>query len=289
MGKYLNRAKQYFGTDTRGLLEGGRYALLHTRTLELDDLRPYVPGDDVRDIDWKASARAGSVLIKRFVSERHHKMLLVADAGRNMTALTPTGEVKREVATNVLGAIGLIAVGRSDEVGMVYGDARGSANIRNRRGETHIESILEHYYNHSLGEVGASDIVAQLEFVAHAHRRRLLVIVVSDEPDVSPRLDAALKALAGQHEIIWLMVTDMPAVGADEGEHDGFDVATGRFVLNGATLGPRVVAAYRAAEQARIATLDSFLSSHEVCFARIAASAEIRDRIVDMNEVFGNA
>lgn len=289
MGKYLNRAKQYFGTDARGLLEGGRYALLHTRTLELDDLRPYVPGDDVRDIDWKASARAGSVLIKRFVSERHHKILLVVDAGRNMTALTPTGEVKREVATNVLGAIGLIAVGRSDEVGMVYGDSRGSANIRNRRGETHMESILEHYYSHSLGEVGASDIVAQLEFVAHAHRRRLLVIVVSDEPDVSPRLDAALKALAGQHEIIWLMVTDMPAVGADEGEHDGFDVATGRFVLNGATLGPRVVVAYRAAEQVRIAQLDSFLSSHEVCFARISASAEIRDRIVDMNEVFGNA
>jgi uncharacterized protein (DUF58 family) len=289
MGKYLNRAKQYFGTDARGLLEGGRYALLHTRTLELDDLRPYVPGDDVRDIDWKASARAGSVLIKRFVSERHHKILLVADAGRNMTALTPTGEVKREVATNVLGAIGLIAVGRSDEVGMVYGDSRGSANIRNRRGETHIESILEHYYSHSLGEVGASDITAQLEFVAHAHRRRLLVIVVSDEPDVSPRLDAALKALVGQHEIIWLMVTDMPAVGADEGEHDGFDVATGRFVLNGATLGPRVVAAYRAAEQARIAQLDGFLSSHEVCFARVSTSAEIRDRIVDMNEVFGNA
>jgi uncharacterized protein (DUF58 family) len=289
MGKYLNRAKQYFGTDARGLLEGGRYALLHTRTLELDDLRPYVPGDDVRDIDWKASARAGSVLIKRFVSERHHKILLVADTGRNMTALTPSGEVKREVATNVLGAIGLIAAGRSDEVGMVYGDSRGSANIRNRRGETHIESILEHYYSHTLGEVGASDITAQLEFVAHAHRRRLLVIVVSDEPDVGPRLDAALKALVGQHEIIWLMVTDMPAVGADEGEHDGFDVATGRFVLNGATLGPRVVAAYRAAEQARIAQLDSFLASHEVCFARISTSAEIRDRIVDMNEVFGNA
>lgn len=289
MGKYLNRAKQFFGTDARGLLEGGRYALLHTRTLELDDLRPYVAGDDVRDIDWKASARAGAVLIKRFVSERHHKILLVADAGRNMTALTPAGEVKREVATNTLGAVGLIAVGRSDEVGMVYGDSRGSANIRNRRGETHIESMLEHYHTQTLGDVGTSDIVAQLEFVAHAHRRRLLLIVVSDEPEVSSRLDEALKALAGQHEVIWLMIADMPAVGADDGEHDGFDVATGRFVLNGATLGPRVLAAYRAAEQKRVAQLNSFLDSHEVCYARIRASAEIRDRIVDMNEVFTNA
>ena len=90
MGKHLNRARSHFGTDTRGLLEGGRYALLHSRSLELDDLRPYVRGDDVRDIDWKASARSGSVLIKRFVDEKHHKILLVADAGRNMTAAHAT-------------------------------------------------------------------------------------------------------------------------------------------------------------------------------------------------------
>ncbi|HJT94165.1 MAG TPA: DUF58 domain-containing protein [Mycobacterium sp.] len=289
MGKFLNRTRLHFGTDTRGMLEGGRYALLHTRTLELDDLRPYVAGDDVRDIDWKASARAGSVLIKRFVTERHHKILLVADAGRNMSALTPVGEVKREVATNLMGAVGLIAMRRSDEIGMVYGDSRGSATVRNRRGETHIESMLEHYYGHSLGDVGATDIVSQLEFVAHAHRRRLLLIVVSDEPEVTARLDDMLKQLVGQHELIWLMITDMPAVGADEGEHDGFDVATGRFVLNGATLGPRVVAAYRAAQHKRVAQLDAFLTSHGVAFARISSSNEIRTAIVEMSEAYSDA
>ena len=94
MGKHLDRAKAHFGTDTRGLLEGGRYALLHNRSLEFDDLRPYVRGDDVRDIDWKASARSGSVLIKRFVDEKHHKILLVADAGRNMTARRRAGRRK---------------------------------------------------------------------------------------------------------------------------------------------------------------------------------------------------
>ncbi|EHI10720.1 DUF58 domain-containing protein [Mycolicibacterium thermoresistibile] len=289
MGRYLNRARLHFGTDTRGMLEGGRYALVYTRSLELDDLRPYVPGDDVRDIDWKASARAGAVLIKRFVSERHHKILLVADAGRNMSALTPTGEVKREVAVDVMGAVGLISMGRSDEIGMVYGDSRGSVNTRNRRGETHIESILEDFYIHSLGDVGTSDITTQLEYVARAHRRRLLLVVVSDEPEVTPRLDEVLTQLIGQHEMVWLMITDMPAVGADEGEHDGYDVATGRFVLNGTVLGPRVVAAYRAAEQQRAAQLDAFLTSHEVCFTRIAGSAEIRDRLVEVSEVYSSA
>ena len=111
VGKHLNRARSHFGTDTRGLLEGGRYALLHSRSLEFDDLRPYVRGDDVRDIDWKASARSGSVLIKRFVDEKHHKILLVADAGRNMTAQAPSGEAKIDVAANILGAVGLITLG----------------------------------------------------------------------------------------------------------------------------------------------------------------------------------
>ena len=56
---------------------------------------PYVPGDDVRDIDWKASARSGSVLIKRFVSEKHHKILLVADAGRNMSRPRAGGRAEK--------------------------------------------------------------------------------------------------------------------------------------------------------------------------------------------------
>nr|VTP01804.1 hypothetical protein BIN_B_04204 [Mycobacterium riyadhense] len=68
-------------------------------------------GDDIRDIDWKASARSGAVLIKRYVSEKHHKILLVADAGRNMGALAPSGEVKRDVALHVMGAARVDRIG----------------------------------------------------------------------------------------------------------------------------------------------------------------------------------
>jgi len=288
MGRHLNRAKSHFGTDTRGLLEGGRYALLHTRSLELDELRPYVPGDDVRDIDWKASARSSDVLIKQFVSEKHHKILLVADSGRNVTALAPSGEVKRDIATNVMGAIGLIAIRRSDEIGMVYGDTRGSVPIRSRRGETHIESLLERYYSHS-GD-GASDIAAQLDYVARAHRTRLLLVVVSDEPDVSPALEQAVQQLSGRHEVMWLLISDQPAIGAADGfDADGFDVATGRFVMNEAALGPRVLAAYRAAEQKRAANLDQFLTANRVRFARIAASTDIRATLVELSEAYRRA
>ena len=182
MGKHLNRAKAHFGTDTRGLLEGGRYALLHMRSMEFNDLRPYVPGDDVRDIDWKATARSGSVLIKRFISEKHHKILLVADAGRNMSALAPSGEYKRDVAGHIMGAVGLIGLRRSDQIGMVYGDRRGSVNVPQRSGESHIEGLLHRWYQHTMTDPGASDLTAQLDYVATHYRHTMLIIVVSDEP-----------------------------------------------------------------------------------------------------------
>lgn len=287
MGKHLNRAKAHFGTDTRGLLEGGRYALLHTRSMEFDDLRPYVPGDDVRDIDWKASARSGGVLIKRFVSEKHHKILLVADAGRNTTALAPSGEYKRDVAAHIMGAVGLIGLRRSDQIGMVYGDRRGSVNIPQQRGESHIEGLLHRWYQHTTANPGPSDVTTQLDYVATHYRHTMLMIVVSDEPDPDDRLSAALARLSGRHDIMWAMVPDMPAVGPDN--TDGYDVATGRFVLNGADLGPRVVAAYRRAERARRDRLDAFHTGHTIPHATITGSNEIRRELVRLTEVAARA
>lgn len=289
MGKHLNRAKAHFGSDTRGLLDGGRYALLHTRSLEFDDLRPYVPGDDVRDIDWKASARSGSVLIKRFVSEKHHKILLVADAGRNMSALAPSGECKRDVAAHAMGAVGLVTLRRSDEVGMVLGDARGCANIPARRGETHVESLLHRWYQHSLADPAGSDIRAQLEYVATHYGHSRLVVVVSDEPDPDARLDDVLGRLTARHDIMWLMVSDLSPLGSGPEVGDGYDVATGKVVLNGATLSRRVVAAYRRAERARVRAVDALLTRHAVPYATLSGSDEIRSSLVALSEVLSRA
>lgn len=136
MGRHLNRSRQFFGNVSRSMLQGGKHALLHTRTLEFDDLRPYVPGDDIRDINWKASARSSDTLVTKFVTEKHHKILVVCDTGRNMSALAPSGEFKRDVAGVVAGVIGMISMSRSDELGMVYGDARGSVTVRSRKGRT---------------------------------------------------------------------------------------------------------------------------------------------------------
>jgi uncharacterized protein (DUF58 family) len=289
MGTHLDRAKAHFGHDTHGMLEGGRYALLHTRSLEFDDLRPYVPGDDVRDIDWKATARSGQVLIKRFVTEKHHKILVVADAGRNTTALAASGEPKRDVAAHVIGAMGLIALRRSDEIGMVFGDDRGCVDIRLRRGETHVEYMLHRFHHHGTTRPAASNIAAQLDWVIAHYRHPLLIFVVSDEPDVDTRLDGVLTRLAGRHDVMWAMVSDMPAVGSAEDERHGYDVGDGGFVLSGATIGTRVVDAYRRAEAQRRERLSEFMTTHGVPHGFIRGSADLRSQLIAMTGVYARA
>lgn len=286
MGSHLDRAKQFFGRDTTGLLDGGRYALVHTRSLEFDDLRPYVPGDDVRDIDWKATARSGHVLIKRFVSEKHHKILVIADAGRNTTAQAPSGERKRDIASHVIGAIGLITLRRSDEIGMVFGDVRGCVDIRLRRGETHIESMLHRFHHHTATAPAPSSVVTQLNWVAKHYRRPLLIFVVSDEPEISDGLSEVLTQLTARHDVLWAMVPDMAAVGSVDDEDDGYDVAAGRVVLGGAALGPQVVEAYRRAEFERREHLSTFLTTHGVAHARFTGSTRIRTGLTAMTGAF---
>lgn len=289
MGRHLDRARAHFGRDAGGLLDGGRYALVHTRSLELDDLRPYVPGDDVRDIDWKATARSGHTLIKRFVSEKHHKVLVVADTGRNITAVAPSGECKRDVALNVIGAVGLLTVPRSDQIGMVLGDARGCVDIRLRRGETHIEYLLHRFHHHSTTAPAASDIGVQLNWVARHYRHRLLIVVVADEPDPSPELAEVLTRLTARHDVLWAMISDQPAVSSAEDERAGFDVADGRFVLSGAELGAGVVQAYREAEEARRQQVSEFLTAHAVAHTDFAGSAGIRSGVTVMTAVYARA
>jgi uncharacterized protein (DUF58 family) len=94
----------------RGLLDGEYVSLFHGKSLDFDDLRAYVPGDDVKDIDWKATARVGSPLTKRYIATRKHAVLLIVDTGRDFAALSEAGTPKRDLAVLAAGVIGYLAV-----------------------------------------------------------------------------------------------------------------------------------------------------------------------------------
>jgi len=125
--------------------------------------------------------------------------------------------------------------------------------------------------------------------VARHYRHPLLIFVVSDEPDVDERLGAVLTRLTGRHDVMWAMVSDMPAVASAEDEQDGFDVTSGRFVLSAAAVGPKVIAAYQYAEEQRRERLSEFMTLRGVPHATIAGSTDIRTGLIAMTGVFARA
>jgi hypothetical protein len=178
--------------------------------------------------------------------------------------------------------MGLITLGRADQIGMVYGDTRGCVNIRQGRGETHIESMLHRFYGHTLATPGPSDIFCQLEYVATHYRHSMLIVVISDEPEIDDRLEDVVRRLAGRHNVMWAMVSDAPAIGMP-------DVATGRFVIGGANLSPRIVAAYRRAEENRKRELQEFMTTRAIPHTTVGGSRQIRSRLVAMSQVFASS
>ena len=284
MGEILNRLRSQLNFDPRAMamrlrsnriLEGGHTSLQFGRSDDFVDLREYAIGDDVRDIDWKASARSAHLVVRRYVAEKTQEFLLVADAGADMLAPAPSGERKRDLAVLALGAVGLVACAQSDKISFVYGDARGASIEPGKTGEDHLEQILT-LINSAPIEVGnPSNIVRQLEFIVGHLDKRYAVYIVCDQPDVTPELVAAAMAVRGRSAIHWLIVDDLDILGQPHLADEVLDVGSGRALLTPTVLGSKVLESFRRAETARLAQWQAFLALLGSPCARISSSADI--------------
>src|SRR5260221_13993681 len=91
------------------LFVGASESIFKGRGVEFEEVRHYVPGDEVRDIDWNVSARFGEPYVKRFVEERELSVTLVVDVSRSMRFGT-TGTEKRELAAELCAILGFAAM-----------------------------------------------------------------------------------------------------------------------------------------------------------------------------------
>ena len=230
MASLLQRVKSKLSIHAhrkaRGMLEGQYRSVSSGRSLDFDDLRAYVPGDEVRDIDWKATARHGSPLVRRYLAARRQTLLLVTDTGRNMAAESRDGEPKKDLAVLALGVVGYLAHRHGDAVGLVCGDSGGSRALPGKTGEAHLERLLRAAHDTTSLDSAPSRLETQLDFVVRTFSQRMLLLVVADELLPDAETERLLRRLRAQHEILWLTVRDAGLLGAGSGScTDSYDVA----------------------------------------------------------------
>lgn len=261
MTTHLTRVRTQLGLHAhrkvRGLLEGD-YAALHVgRGTDFHDLREYVRGDEVRTVDWKASARSRQLLVRRYVTERKHTVLLCVSTGRSMAALNDADVTKRDLAVFVSGVIGWLAVQHGDLVALAHGDAARTTSLPAEGGALHLERLLGAVHDAVRPDGAPSDLAALLRHVARTVRRRTILVVVCDEVAVDDDVADLLRRLSVQHEVLLVGVGDLdPTLDeADLARRTLVDVDTAAPVpdwLRGDARLQREYAALVAADDARM-------------------------------------
>uniref|UniRef100_A0A832I1E1 DUF58 domain-containing protein n=1 Tax=Eiseniibacteriota bacterium TaxID=2212470 RepID=A0A832I1E1_UNCEI len=238
------------------LFAGQSESVFKGRGVEFEEVRPYVPGDEVRDIDWNVTARLGAPYVKRFVEERELTVMLVADVSSSMRFGT-AGAEKRELAAELCAVLGFAAIRNNDRVGLVLAGERVEHAVPPARGRTHLLRLLRDVLGVPLDTRGTR-LGEAARFLVRTLRRRSLVFWLSDFED---RLDPRdWRALARRHDVTAFRITDprdadLPAVGWVELE----DLESGRRALV-PTSDRRVRERYRRAWEERRAAAERALA-----------------------------
>ncbi|MEU7475973.1 DUF58 domain-containing protein [Lentzea sp. NPDC042327] len=193
-------------------LDGRRASLIRGAGTEFDSLRTYVIGDDVRSIDWRASARSSDVVVRTWRPERDRQVLIVLD-----TARTAAGRVegslgglpRLDTAMDAALLLSALAVQARDQVGFLAHSGKVRASVPRATLPALVAAMAP--LEAELVEFDARGAVA--EVLRRAARRSLVVLLTSLEPSIEHGLLPLLPALAARHRLLIASVSD-PAVHA---------------------------------------------------------------------------
>ena len=202
--------------------------------MEFEEVRPYMPGDDVRHIDWNVTARANAPFVKQFREERELTLLLVLDISGSMRfgggGLDGRTDKRLQLA-RVAGALAWAAISNGDRVGMLAFTQEIEHHLPPRRARGHAWQILRTAYAPPPSRRG-TDLVTALERVHRTLKRRAVVCVLSDfVSEASP--DRVLSVLSRKHQVHGFLVHDPleSAIPKGIGLVELEDAETGRSLL----------------------------------------------------------
>ena len=185
-------------------LAGSYRSAFRGRGMEFEEVRAYVPGDDVRSIDWKVTARVGQPHIKSYREERELTVILAIDV--SASTLTGTRSQLRESLIAKVGAvITLIALANNDKVGLVTFSDQLETYHPPRKARGAVWRILHEVLSPGVYRP-KTDLCAMFTFLRQVLKRRAVIFVISDF--FSAGYEKALAALARRHQITAISATD---------------------------------------------------------------------------------
>jgi uncharacterized protein (DUF58 family) len=209
-------------------LSGEYHSVFKGHGIEFDEVRDYVPGDDIRSIDWNVTARMGHPFVKRFCEERELTILFLVDISGSQR-FGSDRRSKAEVAAELTCLLALSAIKNQDKVGLVCFSDRIELSVPPRKGRTAVMRIVREVLAAEETQRG-TDIEGALRFLNSVQKRRAVVFLISDF--LAQGYEQALRVAAKRHDVICCPISDpretaLPNVGLLEIQ----DAETGDLLL----------------------------------------------------------
>lgn len=194
---------------------GGEYeSVFKGQGIEFADVREYVPGDDIRTIDWNVTARSQHPFVKKFTETRELTVMFLVDA--SSSCYFGTGDkFKSEIAAEITALLAFSAVKNNDKVGMSIFTDRVEKYIPVKKGRQHVLRVIREilYFQ---PENKKTSLSTAFEYLYNMLNRRAVVFIISDFFDSN--YEKALKVLSKEHDVIAIRIIDpreleLPSIG----------------------------------------------------------------------------
>lgn len=233
----LRRLHVSAGKRVDSLFAGEFRSAVRGQGMEFEEVRAYVPGDDVRHIDWNVTARTGDPHVKVFREERQATIMLMVDVSGSVHvgAGGRDGRTDRRLQiARIAGGLAYASIRNQDRVGLLTFTDQVETYLPPRKSRGHVWSVIREAYSSAANHRG-TDLSEALRFVRAVQRRRAVLVVVSDFMD-DGAWDKALGPLARRHKVHAVVVRDAldqsigrlgltHVVDAETGEHRLVDAA----------------------------------------------------------------
>jgi uncharacterized protein (DUF58 family) len=225
-------------------LAGEYHSVFRGRGMDFDEVREYVPGDEVRTIDWNVTARAGRPFVKKFTEERELTILLLVDLSASGN-FGSAHQSKRELAAELASVLAFSAIRNSDKVGLILFTDQVEQYIPPKKGRRHVLRVVREIL-YSQPQRRGTNVVQALDFANSVTPRRAVMFLVSDfqfggnQDTALGVLRRAMRQTHRRHDLVAVRIQDphemsLPAVGVLAME----DAESGELVEID-TLNPRV-------------------------------------------------
>jgi uncharacterized protein (DUF58 family) len=183
----------------------GQYRSVFRGTgIEFEEVRDYSPGDDVKHIDWKVSARLGRPFIKLYREEREMVVMLLIDMSASQRFGT-TDNLKLEVAAEIAAVLAFNAIRNNDRVGVILFTDRVEKYIPPKKGSAHIWRVTKEIFTFE-PQHRRTDIDAAVAYLGKVSKKKTVSFVISDF--LNSGFEKQMRKASRRHELIGVLISD---------------------------------------------------------------------------------